>query len=68
MSEDDIILWQDVLDLVVSGKTSNLVCPFCQKGPIEITQKERVTRLECRSCRRYIEGAMADTIADTVNR
>ena len=58
MSEDDIILLQDVLDLVASGKTSNLVCPFCQQGKIEITQRERVTRLHCPSCRRFIEGSL----------
>lgn len=60
MSEEDIILWQDVLDLIVAGRTSNLTCPFCQKVQVEVTRKERVTRVACPGCRRFIEGSFGD--------
>lgn len=56
LSEDDIICWQDLLDSVASGRVSDLSCPFCQAGSIRISQRERVTRLECPSCRHFIEG------------
>jgi hypothetical protein len=60
MSEEDIILWQDLLDLVAAGRGSDLVCPFCKKGKVEVTRRERVTRLQCPSCRKFIEGQMGD--------
>jgi hypothetical protein len=60
VSEDDIILWQDLLDLVMAGRTSNLKCPFCEKGQVEVKRIHRVTRLECPSCRKFIEGSLGD--------
>ncbi len=60
MSEDDIIQWQDLLDLIAAGRTSDLLCPFCKKAQVKMTQVHRVTRLECPSCRKYIEGSMGE--------
>lgn len=58
--EEDALIWQDVLDEVAAGRKQNLLCPFCKKGEISITDDEwqKRTRLECRSCRRFIEGRM----------
>ena len=60
MSEDeDMIVWQDVLDLVVAGKTS-LRCPFCTKGELKISEQPlRRTRVECPTCRKFIEVALS---------
>jgi hypothetical protein len=58
LSEDDIIYWQEVLDEVMAGRTAALVCPFCQRGRVELTEKGRLTRLECSSCHKFIEGAL----------
>ena len=60
MDEDDIIYWQDVLDLVAAGRTSELSCPFCERGRVQVTRTGRVTRLECPSCRKFIEGSMPE--------
>ena len=60
MSEEDIVLWQDLLDLIAAGRTSNLQCPFCKKGQVTVTRVHRVTRLECPNCRKFIEGAMGE--------
>ncbi len=62
MSEEAAILWQDILDLVMGGRVSNLACPFCQKGQIQVTKLARTTRLECPSCRQFIEGAFQDSM------
>lgn len=61
-SEDDIIYWQDILDLVIAERTSNMTCPFCQQASLEVTKRERVTRVAClnKTCRRYIEGSFGD--------
>jgi transposase-like protein len=59
LDEDEaMLLWQDVLDLVASGRTSDLPCPFCKKGQIQVKDNEvtRQSRLECPSCRQFIVG------------
>ena len=60
MSEDAEFMWQDVLDDVVAGRLQNLRCPFChaagKSGQISVEETEERTRLECRSCRRFLEG------------
>ncbi len=62
LSEEDMILWQDVLDLVMAGRVSNLMCPFCKTGALKMTRIERKTRLECEHCRKFIEGAFQDQL------
>ena len=56
MSEDDIIHWQELLDEVGAGRVQGLRCPFCKKGDVVVDKNEQRTRLECRSCRRFVEG------------
>jgi hypothetical protein len=58
MSEEDEILWQDVLDQVAAGRVQDLRCPFCQQGKITLDETPERTRLECRACRRFIEGKL----------
>ena len=60
MNEEDAMVWQDVLDLVAAGRTSELACPFCRNGRITVTTEGRTTRLECGACRRYIEGRLGE--------
>lgn len=57
MDEEDIIKWQDTLDLILAGRGEGLKCPFCEQGTIQVTQKERVTHIECPSCRRFVDGS-----------
>ena len=57
LSEEDIIVWQDVLDLIQAGRT-DVNCPFCNKSQVEVTHKGRVTRIMCPTCRKFIEGQM----------
>jgi hypothetical protein len=64
MDEDDVVLWQDLLDSVAAGREKGLQCPFCQetgkKGEVEVKREAHKTRLECRTCKRFIEGKMAE--------
>jgi hypothetical protein len=57
--DEALLMWQDVLDDVAAGRVSNLRCPFCQ-GAVAVDQNPQRTRLECKSCRRYIEGKLGD--------
>ncbi len=59
MDEEEGLVWQETLDEIAAGRTKGLRCPFCQKGEVSIEKKELVTRVECRICKRFIEGRMA---------
>ena len=56
MSDDDFIYWQDVLDDLAAGRKTPLRCPFCQTEGLTVTSKGVGTRIECSSCRHFIEG------------
>ena len=56
MNEDDHIYWQDNLESVLAGRTSDLKCPFCYEGRVEVTKQERKTLLKCQRCGHFIEG------------
>jgi len=64
MDEDDIVLWQDLLDEVAAGRSKGLRCPFCPpttKGSEVVVTKEGFkTRVECQVCHRYLEGRMGE--------
>ena len=57
--EEDLIIWQDLLDEVAAGRTSGLVCPFCRGGAVQIEQGERGrVAITCPKCKKYIEGSL----------
>jgi len=61
MSEHDyeeISMWQDILDDVISGRTDGHVCPFCNKKPVEVRMDEATIFLKCTQCGKWIEGTM----------
>jgi hypothetical protein len=56
LDEEALIIWQDVLDEVLAGRTQNLVCPHCKQQPLEVTEEGMRTRIRCTRCNEYIEG------------
>jgi hypothetical protein len=58
VDDEDMIYWQELLDAVVAGRGNGLACPFCSGGVIEITERGRLTRLECSACHKFIEGSL----------
>jgi ribosomal protein S27E len=56
LDEEALIAWQDVLDEILAGRTANLSCPYCNHTPLQVTQDERKTRVECQGCGKFIEG------------
>lgn len=58
--EEQALMWQDVLDEIVAGRKANLVCPFCQKGPLTIDETPLRTKVTCGACRRFIEGKLTN--------
>jgi len=56
---DEVADWQDILDEVISGHTDGLVCPFCGKKAIEVTEEGSGFQIKCTECGRWIEGQNA---------
>ena len=59
--EEAAMVWQDTLDEVSAGRVTNLRCPFCSKGEISVDRNDQRLRLECRACKRFIEGRLNAT-------
>jgi hypothetical protein len=67
VGEDDIMVWQDVLELVLNKRPmNNVVCPWCYQPTLEVTRREKVTRVACnnKACRQFIEGSFGDSQYD----
>jgi hypothetical protein len=60
LSDEDEILLQDVLDLVMAGRTADIACPWCKKGVLQVTKKDKVTRLVCPACRKYVDVGLPE--------
>ncbi len=60
-TETELALWQDVLDAVMSGRTSGHTCPECGEETIEaeIDDMQTYMVVKCTSCGRYVEGVLA---------
>jgi hypothetical protein len=59
VDEEDIIAWQDVLDLVVAGRPGDATCPFCRHKPMQVEEVDFSTRVSCPKCRKFIQGRFA---------
>jgi transcription elongation factor Elf1 len=56
LDDEELILWQDVLDEVAARRAGDLTCPYCHKKPLEVTEEGGKTRIACRACGKYLEG------------
>lgn len=56
---DELSVWQDVLDEIVSGTVDGLICPFCDKKAIEVDLEGGGISVKCTECGRWIEGQNA---------
>jgi transcription elongation factor Elf1 len=56
LDEEALLLWQDVLDEIVAGRTNNLSCPHCRHQPLAVVEDGMRTRVSCSRCGEFIEG------------
>ena len=56
MDEEELIVWQDVLDQIMAGRPNDLVCPYCRHRPLLVEEPERSTRISCSKCGKFIQG------------
>lgn len=57
MDEEELIVWQDVLDEIAAGRRANLACPHCGARPLAVEERPSgATRVACPSCQRFLEG------------
>jgi uncharacterized protein (DUF983 family) len=61
IDDEEMILWQDVLDSIMAGRRTGLLCPACKKGQLTIEELPRGMRILCPQCKKFIEGAMPET-------
>ena len=57
MDEEELIIWQDVLDQVAARRAEPLACPHCQAAPLSVEDRPNgLTRISCPACLKFIEG------------
>jgi hypothetical protein len=57
MDEEELIVWQDVLDEIAAGRRADLACPRCGARPLAVDDDAAgATRIACPACRRFVEG------------
>jgi ribosomal protein S27AE len=57
VDEEELIIWQDVLDQVAARRADRLACPHCAAVPLAIEEDPGgLTRIACGQCQRFIEG------------
>ena len=59
MDEEDLIVWQDVLDSIVAGRPNDLSCPYCKHRPLVVEEVEFSTKITCSKCGKYLQGRFA---------
>jgi hypothetical protein len=54
VDEEALIVWQDVLDSIMAGRSNDLTCPYCGNRPLLVEQVEFSTKISCNKCRKFI--------------
>ena len=57
--EEELSVWQDVLDRVMAGRVSWHSCPFCGEASITAEIDEFQISVRCEKCGKYIEGRLS---------
>ena len=60
MDEEQLIVWQDVLDQIMAGRPNDLSCPYCHHRPMLVEKLEYSTRISCSKCQKFIQGRFQD--------
>jgi hypothetical protein len=59
VDEEEMIAWQDVLDLIAAGRPNDLACPFCHHKPLLVEEIDFSTRISCSKCKKFVQGRFA---------
>ena len=53
---DELVVWQDLLDEVLAGRTQGLRCPVCDAAGIEVEKDPARIFVRCKECGKTFEG------------
>jgi len=56
VDEEALIVWQDVLDSIMAGRSGDLICPYCGNRPLLVEQVDFTTKISCNKCRKFLQG------------
>lgn len=56
--DDEIVIWMDVLDEVMSGRTRSLRCPYCSTQGLEVEKTPANLSIKCTACGKYFSGRL----------
>ena len=47
--------WYEIIDAVMAGRATQLVCPECQKEGLQVTEQGNRITVSCPSCLREVD-------------
>ena len=56
---DEIVIWQPILDQVVTGQMASHQCPYCNDAVLEISFDQIEVKIRCPGCGEGFYGMLA---------
>ncbi len=56
--DDEIVVWMDVLDEVMAGRSKSLRCPYCSQQTLQVEKTPASVSIKCSACGKYFEGRL----------
>lgn len=57
-SQDDIHLYQDIIEEVINGRPDGHACPYCGAEALDIAYDEAKLSIKCGDCGKYFRGLL----------
>ena len=55
---DELVIWQDILDEIMAGRTKGHRCPKCNAQGLEVDKTPARVRVKCTECGVGFEGRL----------
>jgi ribosomal protein L37AE/L43A len=55
---DELVIWQDILDEVMAGRTQGHRCPKCNAPGLEVEKTPSRVYIKCSDCGNTFEGRL----------
>lgn len=55
---DELVVWQDVLDEILAGRSKGLRCPYCDAQALTVEKTPATLSIKCAECGKSFFGRM----------
>jgi ribosomal protein L37AE/L43A len=55
---DELVVWQDILDEVMAGRTQGHRCPYCNADKLQVEKTPAQVFIKCSECGKTFKGRL----------